>query len=262
MSKSVSKAVIPAAGKGTRLFPLTKAVPKELVPLGAKPVLEHILDETIECGIMDILLIITEEKNAIKKHFGSNYCGANIEYAYQEVQLGLADAVRYSKDFVGDDNFLLLLGDSLIYSDHFSMPTKRLIETFTNTNADCVILVQDTPFEEIHKYGMVKPISELTQESFEICALVEKPKPEEFPSKYSIAGRYIFTPFIFDMINITPKGAGGEYQITDSISLLIENKKHVWCSALRDDETRRDIGTFDIYFEAFEIEAKKYFLQK
>jgi UTP--glucose-1-phosphate uridylyltransferase len=251
--RTITKAVIPAAGKGTRLLPLTKAIPKELIPLGAKPVLEHIVEEVIQAGITDVLFVISEEKTAIRSHFGDSLDGVRFEYTFQAEQKGLADAIACGREFVGEDPFAVVLGDSIIDTDQSVLPFKRVLDTYRDTNAAGVIVVQKTPFDEVSRYGIVKPKSGVGP-SFEIDGLVEKPKPAEAPSEYAIAGRYAFDPVIFDYIDRTPRGANGEYQITDSVGLMLADGKEVWCVALGPNEIRRDIGTFTSYFEALLIE--------
>lgn len=254
--RTITKAVIPAAGKGTRLLPLTRAVPKELIPLGTKPVLEHIVEEVVSAGITDILFIISRGKTAICSHFGDGLSGVRFEYAFQEDQKGLADAVMCARDFTADDPFAVVLGDSLIYTDQPLSPFRRVLDTYRDTPASGVVLVQHTPAEEISRYGIVKP-KDGTGPSFEVDGLVEKPRPEDAPSDYSIAGRYAFDAFIYDCIRRTGPGANGEYQLTDSIAIMLTDSKPVWCVALGQDEVRRDIGTFPTYFEAFQIEIGK-----
>lgn len=255
-SRRITKAVIPAAGFGTRLLPLTKAVPKELMPLGRKPVLEHIVDESAACGITDILFVISEPKLAIRTHFGDCNGDIRFHYAFQPEQKGLADAIWCGREFVGTDPFAVVLGDSVIETDQQVLPFQRVLDTYRQTGARAVIVVQKTPMDEVSRYGIVKPKHSISP-SFQIDGLVEKPRPEDAPSEYAIAGRYAFDPTIFDYIERTPRGAGGEYQITDSIGLMLEDELEVWCVALGDNEIRRDIGTFDTYFEAFAREIAR-----
>ena len=254
--RRITKAVIPAAGKGTRLLPLTKAVPKELVPLGRKPVLEHIVEECAACGIEEILLVISEDKQAIRMHFGASGNGIRFSYTYQPQQKGLADAICCGRQFVGEDPFAVVLGDSVIETDQDVLPFRRVIDTYESTRASAVIVVQRTPRAEVSRYGIVKPKHGIAP-SFEIDGLVEKPKPDYAPSEYAIAGRYAFEPVVFDYIDRTPPGAGGEYQITDTVALMLADGREVWCVALGETEIRRDIGTFETYFEAFAIEMQK-----
>lgn len=255
-ARQITKAVIPVAGKGTRLLPLTKAVPKELIPLGKKPVLEHIMDEIAAAGIRNVLFVISKEKIAIKKHFGRFWGNISIDYTLQAEQKGLADAIYCAKDFVANDPFSVVLGDSVIDTDQSVLPFTRVLDTYKMTSAMGVIVVQKTPRDEVGRYGIVRPKDKIAP-SFEIDGLVEKPDPKDAPSDYAIAGRYAFDPIIFYYIDKTPRGAGGEYQITDSIELMLRDKNEVWCVALRENEVRRDIGTFESYFEAFDIYKKK-----
>lgn len=255
--RTITKAVIPAAGKGTRLLPLTKAIPKELIPLGARPVLEHIIEEVIQGGITDVLFVISQDKTAIRSHFGDGLDGVRFHYAFQPEQKGLADAILCGKDFAGDDPFAVVLGDSVIDTDQPITPFRRVLDTYRDTDASGVIVVQKTPINEVSRYGIVKPRDGVGP-SFEIDGLVEKPAPEKAPSEYAIAGRYAFDPSIFGFIERTQRGANGEYQITDSIALMIAASQPVWCVALGTGEVRRDIGTFSSYFEAFLIEVERH----
>jgi UTP--glucose-1-phosphate uridylyltransferase len=249
-TRRITKAVIPAAGKGTRLYPLSKAVPKEMLPLGRKPVLEVIFDELAGAGITDVLLVISEEKLSIPAYF-REYPGIRVEYAIQTEQKGLADAILYGEKFVAGDPFLVALGDSVISPVGPVHSTSRVLDCFAQTEAESVIVVQSTPIKECRSFGMVRPLRWDIGGRFEIDMLVEKPSPQECPSEYAIAGRYAFAPSVFDYIRNTPKGALGELQITDSIGLMLADGRRVWCVPLIDGEIRRDIGTFGIYYEAF-----------
>lgn len=255
-SRSITKAIIPAAGKGTRLLPLTKAVPKELLPLGTKPVLEHIIDEVAASGITEVLFVISEDKTAIRSHFGDRFGGVRFDYVFQAEQKGLAHAIRCGKDYVGNQPFAVALGDSIIDTDQPVPPFRRVLDTYRDTSAAGVIVVQKTPLNEVSRYGIVKPRGGVGP-SFEIDGLVEKPRPEQAPSEYAIAGRYAFDPIIFDYIDRTPRGAVGEYQITDSVGLMLQDGMGVWSVALGNNEIRRDIGTFPSYFEALLIEINR-----
>lgn len=254
--RRITKAIVPAAGLGTRLMPLTKAVPKELMPLGRKPVLQHVVDESIACGITDFLFVISSAKEAIHAHFGDSAGAVRFHYAYQREQKGLADAVYCGREFAGSDPFAVVLGDSVIETRESILPFRRVLDTYENTLAAAVIVVQKTPREELSKFGIVKPKYGIGP-AFQIDGLVEKPDPGNAPSDYSIAGRYAFDPVIFDYIERTPPGAGGEMQLTDSVALMLADGLDVWCVALTDSEARRDIGTFDIYFEALLREIEK-----
>ncbi len=254
--KKITKAVIPAAGKGTRLLPLTRAIPKEMVPLGRKPVLEHIIEETAASGITEVLFVISEEKEAIRAYFGESMHGVHFEYTVQLEQKGLADAIYCGREFADGEPFAVVLGDSVIETPNTLLPFRRVIETYEGTDAGAVIVVEKTPLSQVYRYGIVKPTHQVAP-SFPICGLVEKPKPEHAPSQYAIAGRYVFDADIFDYIERTLRGAGGEYQITDTVQMMLDDGREVWCVALGEGEVRRDIGTFEAYFEAFEREIEK-----
>ena len=226
------------------------------MPLGRKPVLEHIVEETAASGITEVLFVISKSKTAIRDHFGDSANGIRFEYTFQEEQLGLAHAIYCGKEFVGDDPFAVVLGDSVIETNQSVIPFRRVIDTYENTTASGVIVVQKAPSAEVSRYGIVKPKDKVGP-SFEIDGLVEKPQPEDAPSEYAVAGRYAFDAVLFDYIERTPRGAGGEYQISDSIDLMLKDGREIWCVALEDSECRRDIGTFEAYFEALQIEIDK-----
>jgi UTP--glucose-1-phosphate uridylyltransferase len=255
-SQKIRKAVIPAAGKGTRLLPLTKVTPKEMLPLGRKPVLELIVEEIVSTGITDVLFVISNEKMSIPAYF-KDYPGLKIDWTFQEEQRGLADAILCSEDYVSDEPFLVALGDSIITPMGPPHATTRVINCFDETDAEAVVIVMNAPREEISRYGIVRP-KLWDGDRFEIDLLVEKPAPEEAPSDYAIAGRYAFEPNIFEYIRNTPPGAGGELQITDSIGLMLADNRPVWCVPLLGDEARRDIGTFESYFEAFALACRDW----
>jgi len=252
-SPRIRKAVIPAAGYGTRLRPLTNIAPKELLPLGGKPAAQFIVEELHAIGIEDIILVVSPHKIGIQEYFGHAACGGDvrISYVYQETQKGLADAILRAEDAVEGEEFLVALGDSVITrAEGRELPTKRLIDAYESNSADAAIIVERVPLEDAHKYGMVAPIGE-AKGAFEIRDLIEKPKPEVCPSNCAIAGRYIFRPEIFDWIRRTPPGFGGEHQITDSIKLSLQNGSRIWCVVLDDGENRYDIGSISTYCEAF-----------
>lgn len=252
----ITRAIIPAAGKGTRLLPLTRAVPKELMPLGGRPVLEYIVDEVIAAGITDLLFVISDAKTAIRDHFGGGTGGVRLEYAFQAEQKGLADAVYCAKEFAAGEPFAVVLGDSVIDTDQAVSPFARVLKTYEETPARGVIVVQHTPLEEVSRYGIVSPRGGVGPR-FEIDGLIEKPSRQDAPSDLAVAGRYAFDPVLFEYIERTQPGAGGEYQISDSIRLMIEDGHPVWCVALSENEVRRDIGTFESYFEAFAVEVER-----
>lgn len=252
--KSIKRAIIPAAGRGTRLMPLTRAIPKEMLPLGRKPILEYIMDEIACCGIEEVLLVVSEDKQCIVDYF-REYPGMKVTSVIQPEQKGLGDAVGWGEEFAQGEPFAVVLGDSIISTSSERIPLRRVLDTFEQADADGVIVVQDTPPEEAHRYGMVKPKveSEQLEQAFEISDLIEKPKREEIPSRFAIAGRYAFNASIFDYLRKTLPGAGGEIQLTDAVKWMLAEGNRVWCVPLTHGEVRRDIGTFASYFEAFTL---------
>ena len=188
----LNKVVIPVAGKGTRLYPLTKITPKYMLPLGNKRVIDYILDEVLLVEeLTDIILVVSSNKTVIENYMVTNYGGLNITYVVQENQDGLASAIYCAKDFVGNNSFVLMLGDCIVVSNNEVSPLERIIESFNKLNSSATILVQELPKEELSRCGIVKPILMETMDmEFEIEDIVEKPQIEKCPSKYSIAGRY------------------------------------------------------------------------
>ena len=250
---NISRAVIPAAGLGTRLRPLTSITPKEMLPLGRKPTVEYIVEELHAAGINDIIFVVSPLKPRIQEYFGDKTCGGRVRvrYVIQEEQLGLAHAILQAEEAVAGEHFAVALGDSVIVSRRETSPMARLLAAYKTNPAFAAIAVEQVPIEDAIKYGMVKPADGIT-EPFEIDGLIEKPRPEESPSNYAIAGRYVFDPGIFDIVRRTPAGVGGEQQITDSIRLSLEEGKRVWCAPLTPESERRyDIGSHKTYCEAF-----------
>ena len=228
----ITKAVIPAAGLGTRFLPATKAQPKEMLPVVDKPTIQYVVEEAIASGIKDILIITGKGKRAIENHFDKSeqknavldeidemMNGVNLFYTRQKEPKGLGDAVYYAKSFVGGDAFALLLGDTI------TIPgcTMELIKKYDEYKTS-VIAVEDVSKEKISSYGIIKG-EEVEDNTYIVESLVEKPSPEEAPSNLGIIGRYILTPTIFDAIEQIPMGKGNEIQLTDALCLVREWEK-------------------------------------
>jgi len=230
----VRKAVIPAAGYGTRMLPITKAQPKEMVPVVHKPVIQYVVEEAYHSGIREILIITGKHKRAIEDHFDRSDLpkkdkyteeldkileNINLFFVRQKEQRGLGDAVRYAEAFVDDEPFALLLGDTI------TIPpcTKELIEIH-NKYKTSIVAVEEVPLDKVNLYGIVacKPIENSV---YLIEDLVEKPSIEDAPSNLAILGRYILTPEIFECIKETKPGKGGEIQLTDAMKILNEREK-------------------------------------
>lgn len=256
----VRKAVIPAAGMGTRFLPATKSMPKEMLPIVDKPVLQFVVEEALEAGIDDILIITGRGKRAIENHFdyhpelerfleeigkgkltrqvrdiGEN---ARIHYIRQKEQLGLADAVRLARDHVGTEPFALLLGDTIIDPP----PGERLglaqLKAVFEETGSSVVAVHQVPLEWVQRYGVVDG-EEVQPRLMRLRRLVEKPAPEVAPTNLAIAGRYIFTSRIFACIDRIGTGVGGELQLTDAMNLLAQDEA---VYALQWHARRYDIG--------------------
>ncbi len=235
----VKKAIIPAAGLGTRFLPATKAQPKEMLPIVDKPTIQYIIEEAVASGIEEILIITGRNKRAIEDHFDksveleielaehkkedllkmvkdiSNI--ANIHYIRQKEPRGLGHAISCAKTFVGNEPFAVMLGDDVVDSEIPCL--KQLIDCY-NEYKTTILGVQQVPQSEVSKYGIVKGMH-IEDRVYKVKDLVEKPKAEEAPSNIAILGRYIITPHIFDILDNTIPGKGGEIQLTDALRTLI-----------------------------------------
>ncbi|MHB1456450.1 MAG: sugar phosphate nucleotidyltransferase [Armatimonadota bacterium] len=249
----ITHAVIPAAGWGTRLQPLTRIAPKEMLPLGGKPAAQHIIDELKSVGVSDITFVISRNKTSIRDYFGESVCDGSIQlrYVFQEEQRGLGDAILQAEDAINGHPFVVALGDTIIISEKQTQPLARLIEVSLSQNAFAGISVEKVPVTESYRYGMVHQGTRYCEWGFEIDLAIEKPDLDHCPGEYAIGGRYVFDSGIFDLIRRTKPGAGGEQQITDSIMLGISEGRSVWCAPVSDGEFRYDIGNFEVYCEAF-----------
>lgn len=267
----MNKAVIPVAGLGTRLLPATKSQPKEMLPVGRKPIVQYIVEELIRIGFEEILFITGPGKTSIENHFGPNYeliqtlrekgkeellaelefdrVPAHYYYTHQRQLLGLGHAVLCSRSFVDDDPFVVALGDSIIGLNAQSDVVRRMQRCFDEQGCAAVIAFEEVPDDEVHQYGIAEP--KTSGEFFELSDIIEKPALDEAPSNLAVAARYILTPQIFDALGRTEPGKGGEIQLTDAIRLLIEDGETVYGVRLDSNERRYDIGNFESYFRAF-----------
>lgn len=237
------KAVIPAAGLGTRFLPATKNSPKEMLPLVDKPAIQYVVEEAVASGIDDILIVTGRGKQSIEDHFDIAYelqhileeknkndllkdmedisNLADIHYVRQKKQLGLGHAILCAQKHVGDEPFAVLLGDDIVFSD---VPcTKQLIEKYEKYQASIIAVERVAP-DHIETYGVIKPAVEVERNLYPLLDLVEKPKRSQAPSDLGILGRYILTPEIFDCIKRTKPGYNGEIQLTDALRILKEKQ--------------------------------------
>lgn len=238
MTNKVRKAVIPAAGLGTRFLPATKAIAKEMLPIVDKPTIQFIVEEALKSGIEDILIVTGKGKRPIEDHFDSNVeleqnlsskgktellalveetTGINLHFIRQKHPLGLGHAVLCAKAFVGDEPFVVMLGDDIM-QDKVPL-TKQLINDYEKTNAS-TLAVMKVPHEETSKYGIINPISQVEPGLYDVKNFVEKPNPDDAPSNLAIIGRYLLRPEIFEILENQKPGAGGEIQLTDAIDTL------------------------------------------
>ncbi|HKJ79997.1 MAG TPA: UTP--glucose-1-phosphate uridylyltransferase GalU [Prolixibacteraceae bacterium] len=254
----IKKAVIPAAGWGTRFLPITKSQPKEMIPIVDTPVIQYVVEEAVACGITDILMIIGKGKNTIEEHFDrspileesllkkkqfeqleqikaiSNL--ANIHFIWQKEMNGLGDAIRYARFHVGKEPFAVLLGDTLISGEGEPI-TKQLMNVYERYR-NSVVALEEVPKEKVHRYGVIKG-KKLQDDVLIAEDFIEKPTIEEAPSNLAIASRYIFTHEIFDYLDKTTAGKNNEIQLTDAMRLMV--KKHAMYG-LKFKGTRYDIG--------------------
>ena len=239
--KRVRKAIIPAAGLGTRFLPATKALAKEMLPIVDKPTIQFIVEEARKSGIEDIVVVDGKNKRSIEDHFDSNpelednlrskhkdemlklvedTTDINIYFIRQSHPRGLGDAVLTARDFIGDEPFVVMLGDDLNNINNNGQPlTKQLIESYQQTGAS-TLAVMRVPHEDTAKYGVINPSKEVTPGLYNVTSFVEKPASKDAPSDLAIIGRYVFTPEIFDVLAKTKPGKGNEIQLTDAIDTL------------------------------------------
>ncbi len=240
---NVKKAVIPAAGLGTRFLPATKAMAKEMLPIVDKPTIQFIVEEALQSGIEDILIVTGKAKRPIEDHFDANLelemnlkekgktellklveetTDVNLHFIRQSHPKGLGHAVLQARAFVGNEPFVVMLGDDLM-EDQVPL-TKQLIDNYEKTHAS-TIAVMDVPHEDTSKYGIIDPGKEVEKGLFNVKNFVEKPVPENAPSDLAIIGRYLLTPEIFDILANQEPGAGGEIQLTDAIDTLNKTQR-------------------------------------
>jgi len=271
MDTAIDIAVIPVAGLGTRLLPATKSQPKEMLPVGRKPVVQYVVEELTRVGITRVLFVTGPGKASIENHFDRNaeliqtlreggkeellaaleFERSTAQYFYtrQRELLGLGHAVSCARSFVGTQPFVVALGDSIIGMHAESDVVRRMTRCYHERQAAAVIAFEEVPHAEVSSYGIARPRG--NGDVFEIEDLVEKPSPREAPSNLAIAARYVLSPAIFDALAHTNRGKGGEIQLTDAIRAVIRNGGKAYGIRLRDDERRYDIGNFEAYFEAF-----------
>ncbi|RXY97400.1 UTP--glucose-1-phosphate uridylyltransferase [Malacoplasma penetrans] len=272
MKKRVTKAVIPAAGMGTRFLPATKAMPKEMLPILDKPTIQFIVEEAVASGIEDILIIVSQYKNSIMDHFDYFFeleerlkqknkvedyklvrnisDMAHIHYIRQKEPMGLGHAINMAKRFIGNEPFAILLGDDVIVQNNQSdkPALKQCIELFEEKNVS-IVGVQEVEHKEVSKYGIIDPLEQvdLKTQSMRVKNMIEKPDPSISPSNYAILGRYVLTPSIFKELEETQVSPRGEIEITGSL-LNLAQKEGVYAKVFTGK--RYDIGSKIGYLKA------------
>lgn len=256
----IKKAVIPAAGFGTRFLPATKSQPKEMLPIVDTPTIQHVVEEAVESGITDILMIIGRGKRAIEEHFDRNFeleeqlsvkgkeeelasiksitNLANIHFVWQKELNGLGDAIKYAQNHVNNEPFVVLLGDTLIESEEKRPVTRQLMDIYERYNHP-VVALETVAHELVSRYGVIDG-REISKDLYLISDFVEKPPVESAPSNLVIASRYVFTPEIFDYLAKVKPGVNNEIQLTDAMKLMVQNKAMY---GLKFNGRRHDIGS-------------------
>ncbi len=241
----IRKAVFPVAGLGTRFLPATKANPKEMLPIVDKPLIQYAVEEAIAAGIQELIFVTSSSKRAIEDHFDKNFElefelkqrgkqallsivhdilpeGVSCVYVRQPEALGLGHAVLCAAPVVGDEPFAVILADDLIDGGETSCLT-QMVELYDQHKCS-ILAVEEVPVDETDKYGIVKTAA-IQNRHARVEAIVEKPRPERAPSTLAVVGRYILTARVFDLLKSTPRGAGGEIQLTDAIALLLNEQQ-------------------------------------
>ena len=257
--KKIRKAVIPAAGFGTRFLPATKATPKEMLPIVDKPTIQYIVEEALQSGIEEILIISGHAKRAIEDHFDTtpgleqhlaeqgktellnmilNISEINIHYVRQKHMRGLGDAILCARTFIDDEPFAVLLGDDVVYNDKY--PALRQMIDLYNDIGSTILGCQEVPEAKVSSYGIVKgePVGDSSR-VMRVTDMIEKPSIEEAPSRFAVLGRYIITPDVFDVLKQTQPGKGGEIQLTDALKVMAKREAvYAYCF----EGKRYDVG--------------------
>jgi len=255
----IRKAVIPAAGFGSRFLPATKSQPKEMLPVVDKPTIHYVVEEAVASGITDILMVIGKSKRSIEEYFDRNFeleaeleakhkhdllaevrkisSLANIYFVWQKELKGLGDAVACARSHIGNEPFVLLLGDTILHSDSGRPVTRQLIDVYNQKNAS-VVSLEEVPKEKVSRYGVMAGEQE-DGRLYRVRDFIEKPEPGTEPSRLVFAGRYVFTPEIFDYLVETKPGKNNEIQLTDAMRQMVQSRPmYGW----QIDGRRYDIG--------------------
>jgi len=275
MTEPIRKAIIPAAGLGTRLLPATKSQPKETLPVGRKPILQRVVEELQGAKLRELLIVTGRRKRVIEDHFdvdpelaaaleraGNETRLADLEYlrgetrffyTRQTIPRGLGHAVALGQGFVDGDAFVVALGDSLLAAADPAAPLRAMTKVHRELGAAAIVAVEQVEPENVSRYGIVDVHGggPLPGELAAVKDIVEKPKVDAAPGRMAVAGRYVFAPVIFEALQRTPPDQTGEIQLTDAIKLLIQMGQPVYARRLGPDQRRYDVGNFESYFRTF-----------
>lgn len=261
--KKIKKCVIPAAGMGSRFYPLTRAQPKEMLPILDKPVIHYVVEEAVNTGLDEILIIVGAGKDAIINYFDRHVLDdemdryglrklPDIYFVRQKEQKGLADAIRYAKHFTGDENFVVLLGDTIYVSNDKNTVTSKILDIYYKYLLP-VIAVEKVPEHKFKDYGMIRG-EEKENGIYNVKGIVEKPNLEDAPSNLGITGIYVLGPYIYENLSAIKPAKNGELQLADAYNLLMKERKVI---AAKIEGERYDIGTKEMWIRTFVEFAKK-----
>jgi len=275
MTQPIQKAIVPAAGLGTRLLPATKSQPKEMLPVARKPVVQYVVEELQAADLTQILIITGRRKRAIEDHFdpdpmlmsaleqaGNEAVLAELSsiqrksrffYTRQSSPKGLGHAISLGADFVDDEDCVVALGDTLIAGDDPAALLRAMMQAHQELKAAAVVAVEHVPPDEVHRYGIasIQGAEPPPGEPVAMTDIVEKPPRGAAPSTLAVAARYVFSPAIFEALARTPPDRQGEIQLTDAIKLLIQMGQPVYAWLLSPEQRRYDVGNFESYFRTF-----------
>jgi UTP--glucose-1-phosphate uridylyltransferase len=255
VNRLIDRAIVPAAGLGTRLRPITDAIPKEMLPLGRKPVLEHILEELRGAGIRRVLFVIAPGKEMIERYFGNGAAwDVHCDYVIQPEMRGLGDAVLHGEGWADARPFLCAFGDCVIESRSEASPSRRLADVAGSRQA-IGVLAERVQLAMTNRYGVLQPAhpdqpTDDAEEPFEVTGVVEKPAPERAPSRFAVAGRWALVPEVFEFLRREPPGPAGEIGLSPAVAAMLSRGHRGWAVPLGPGARRRDIGAWDTYLTA------------
>lgn len=253
-SSRVHRALVPAAGFGTRMRPLTLAIPKEMLPIGRKHVLDYVVEELKLASIDHVLFVVSPGKEMIRKYFGDGErFGLHIDYVLQPEMRGLGDAILCGEEWTQDEPFVVAFGDCIIESPAEVNPLCRMLDVHTKGSACATVLTERIPREKTRKYGILQPSENLAEPislPFQFADIVEKPLPENAPGERAVAARWVLETQIFRYLHKCIPDPNGEVNLTDAVRAMLREDPRGWAVPLLDGEVRLDIGGWDTYFIA------------